>query len=131
MKIFFPQGTLRHAHIYEPHSFTKEGPERFMVVVEASYLKGFTEFDDYFAKTPHVKDKSFVKISSTARVEVDTTNFDLLQLTVDRNKLRNRPADKVFMENDCIVELDMMTLPKNPMGYTGFVLVLKGITVNI
>lgn len=130
MKVFFPQGTIRHAHIYEPHTFTKEGPERFMVVVEAEYLKGFKEFDDFFANTPHVKDKSFVKISSTARVEIDTNSYDMLKRYYDINQVCNRPFDRIFKEHDTIVELDMVPMPKNALGYVGFVLVLKGITIN-
>lgn len=128
-KLFLPQGQIRHAHIYEPHTFTKDGPERSMIVIEAEYLKSFSEFDDYFAKTPHVKDKSFVKISSTNQIEIDTNSYDLLVRNYDINKVRNRKFDSVFKENDCIVDLEMMPLPKNPMGYSGFVLVLKGILV--
>lgn len=130
MKLFLPEGQVRYAHIYEPHTFTKDGPERYMLVIEADYVQGFSEFDDYFKLTPHIKDKTFVKISATKRIEIETNSYDLLKRHYDMNIARNRPVDTIFKEHDIIAELEIQPLPKNIGGYTGFVLVLKGITLN-
>lgn len=130
MKIFFPAGTIKHAHVYVPHTFDKETNPTFMVCPDAEYLKGFIEFDEFFAKTKHAQNKAAIKISSRKRPPVDTTNFDVLLLKHDICRVSNKPSDSIFLEHDCIVELEMEPIPKNEFGFSGFMLILKSVTVN-
>lgn len=128
MKLFLPCGVVSIANIYEPHLFS--GTETYQVIVDRKYMEGFEEFDDHFKLTPHLKGKTMTKISSRKRPPVLTNNPDMVLRAFDLLRVRNRPQDQLFRENDFIINMEIVPLPKNPAGYTGTVLVLNNVEIN-
>jgi hypothetical protein len=129
MKVYVPAGMIKYVHVYEPHGYIDDGRKDFMVCIDAEYMKGFSELNDYFAKTPHLAGKTVVKISSRKRPEVKAKDIDLLMYELDCRVARNVGKDDLFREKPVIVEFEMKEISPNMAGYKGFYLALVSVEV--
>jgi len=131
MKMYVPAGLAKYVHVYTPTSYSVgEGRETFEIHIDAGYMNGFPELDQYFAKTPHFEGKSLIKISSRKRPEVITNNIDLLMYELDCRKARNVSGDNIFLDRDIIVEFEIKEITPNMAGYKGYFFALKSVEVN-
>jgi len=131
MKMFVPAGLAKFVHVYEPHSYIDDGGRKdYMVCIDAEYMKGFPEMDEYIAKTPHLAGKTTTKISTRKRPEVKTNEpYELLR-ECQLNEVRNRSKDMIFRERDIIVEFEIKPITPNRAGYKGFYLALVSVEIN-
>jgi len=128
MKVFLPVGVIAHAHIYKPHQMTPTSPPTYMLVVEAAYLKDFPELEEFF-KEPNANARKMVKISTRKRVEVKTGDIDQLVYAHKCMEVRNIGADRIFLEEPVIADIEVINIKDNPYGFSGKMLSLNGVSV--